>query len=96
MKLSLNIAIVHGIFCLKELVWISIFCSPCSSPVDRKDDRRGGRGGDRQDRGRGRSGGPGTSGQTKGSSRRAPPERRIFVSNIPFEMKWQEIKDMFR
>merc|ERR1712223_411946 len=66
------------------------------SPVDRKDDRRGGRGGDRQDRGRGRSGGPGTSGQTKGSSRRAPPERRIFVSNIPFEMKWQEIKDMFR
>ena len=72
-----------------------LFSSSFSSPVDRKDDRRGGRGGDRQDRGRGRSGGPGTSG-TKGSSRRAPPERRIFVSNIPFEMKWQEIKDMFR
>ena len=68
-----------------------------SSPVDRKDDRRGGgrSGGDRADRG-GRRGGAGTSAQAKGSSRRAPPERRIFVSNIPFEMKWQEIKDMFR
>ena len=31
-----------------------------------------------------------------GSSRRAPQERRIFVSNVPFEMKWQEVKDMFR
>ena len=30
------------------------------------------------------------------TSRRAPPERRIFVSNIPFEMKWQEVKDLFR
>jgi RNA recognition motif-containing protein len=23
-------------------------------------------------------------------------DRRVFVSNIPFEMKWQEVKDMFR
>ena len=28
--------------------------------------------------------------------RRAPVERRIFVSNISYEMKWQEIKDLFR
>ena len=28
--------------------------------------------------------------------RRAPPERRVFISNIPFDMKWQEVKDMFR
>jgi len=55
------------------------------SPVnDRKE------GGGRRDRNR-RSG----FGQA-GKGRRAPPERRIFISNIPFEMKWQEVKDMFR
>ncbi len=39
-----------------------------------------------------RSGG----GNPRPDSKRAPPERRIFVSNIPYEMKWQEVKDMFR
>lgn len=32
----------------------------------------------------------------KSGARRAPPERRVFVSNIPFDMKWQELKDLFR
>ncbi len=36
------------------------------------------------------------SGQPRSDSKRAPPERRVFVSNIPYEMKWQEVKDMFR
>ena len=40
------------------------------------------RGGDR--RGRGRGGGGGSEG------------RRVFVSNIPYELKWQDIKDVFR
>jgi len=38
----------------------------------------------------------GAKGGGGGGSRRCPPERRIFVSNIPFEMKWQEVKDLFR
>ena len=29
-------------------------------------------------------------------TKKGPPERRIFVSNLPFEMKWQEVKDLFR
>ncbi len=37
-----------------------------------------------------------SSGHPRPDSKRAPPERRIFVSNIPYEMKWQEVKDMFR
>eukprot|EP00096_Caligus_rogercresseyi_P012265 TRINITY_DN507_c0_g1_i1.p1 TRINITY_DN507_c0_g1~~TRINITY_DN507_c0_g1_i1.p1 ORF type:complete len:532 (+),score=150.78 TRINITY_DN507_c0_g1_i1:98-1597(+) len=53
---------------------------------DRRRDRRVG--------GRGGGGGEGSGG--KPTLRRAPPERRVFVSNFPFEMKWQEIKDMFR
>jgi RNA recognition motif-containing protein len=60
---------------------------------DRKDDRR------RDSSGARRSGGPGGFvNRPKGGNnpRRAPPERRIFVSNIPFEMKWQEVKDLFR
>jgi len=59
------------------------------SPIDRKD---GGGGGGRRGGDRGRRSGFGSAGK----GRRAPPERRIFVSNIPFEMKWQEVKDMFR
>jgi len=65
---------------------------------DRSPDRR-----DRRDsrgpRGSSSFGGRGKSGGGGGNSsntRRAPPERRIFVSNIPFEMKWQEVKDLFR
>ena len=29
-------------------------------------------------------------------TRRGPPDGRIFVSNLPFEMKWQEVKDLFK
>ena len=39
-----------------------------------------------------RQAGAGAGGKTK----RGPPDRRIFVSNLPFEMKWQEVKDLFR
>jgi len=63
---------------------------------DRSPDRR-----DRRDSsGPKKSGGSrfqsGAKGGGGGGSRRCPPERRIFVSNIPFEMKWQEVKDLFR
>ena len=47
----------------------------------------------RRDRGRRGGGGGGGGG---GSGAKAPVERRVFVSNIPFEMKWQEVKDLFR
>ena len=26
----------------------------------------------------------------------AAPDHRVFISNIPFQMKWQEVEDMFR
>ena len=29
-------------------------------------------------------------------TKKGPPEKRVFVSNLPFEMKWQEGKDLFR
>ncbi|XP_046408467.1 heterogeneous nuclear ribonucleoprotein M-like [Ischnura elegans] len=28
--------------------------------------------------------------------RRAPADRRIYISNIPYEFRWQELKDLFR
>ena len=28
--------------------------------------------------------------------RRGRPERRVYVSNIPFDFRWQELKDLFR
>ena len=31
-----------------------------------------------------------------GGGRRAGPDKRIFVSNLPFEIKWQDVKDLFR
>lgn len=52
------------------------------SPLDRDRKRRVGPGG--------------IGGGNKSGGRRAPPECRVFVSNIPFDMKWQELKDMFR
>ena len=33
---------------------------------------------------------------TKMIIRTGPPDGRIFVSNLPFEMKWQEVKDLFK
>ncbi|XP_040580341.1 myelin expression factor 2 isoform X1 [Lepeophtheirus salmonis] len=50
----------------------------------------------RDDRKRDRRSGRGDGGGSGKPLRRAPPERRVFISNFPFEMKWQEIKDMFR
>jgi len=47
---------------------------------------------DRSPRRNDRRGGGGSERKTK----KGPPERRIFVSNLPFEMKWQEVKDLFR
>ena len=66
-----------------------------SESRDRSPDRR-----DRRDHSRSGgpsrfSGGGGAKPPTSGA-RRAPPERRVFISNIPFEMKWQEVKDLFR
>ncbi|KAK7083126.1 hypothetical protein SK128_018924 [Halocaridina rubra] len=34
--------------------------------------------------------------RTTGGGRRAPAERRVYVSNIPYEYKWQDLKDLFR
>lgn len=30
------------------------------------------------------------------SSTRLPPYNRVFVQNIPYEQKWQNLKDLFR
>jgi len=35
-------------------------------------------------------------GRQERKTKRGPPEKRVFVSNLPFEMKWQEVKDLFR
>ena len=32
----------------------------------------------------------------KRKTRRGPPDGRIFVSNLSFEKKWQEVKDLFK
>jgi len=29
-------------------------------------------------------------------SRKGPPEKRVYISNVPYETKWQEIKDLFK
>jgi len=42
-----------------------------------------------------RSGGGG-GGDGGRKTRKGPAEKRIFVSNLPYEMKWQEVKDLFR
>lgn len=34
--------------------------------------------------------------KSSSGGRRAPAERRIYVSNIPYEYKWQDLKDLFR
>jgi RNA recognition motif-containing protein len=28
--------------------------------------------------------------------RGAPMERRVYISNIPYEYRWQDLKDLFR
>ncbi|KAG8226989.1 hypothetical protein J437_LFUL000294 [Ladona fulva] len=74
------------------------------SPIksDRNEDDRGDRGrerdrarrGERQSRFQPRSSSGGRSRDRGG--RRAPADRRIYVSNIPYEFRWQELKDLFR
>jgi len=49
--------------------------------------------GDR-DRSPRRSGGMNDSGRTR--MKRGPVERRIFINNLPYESKWQDVKDLFR
>jgi RNA recognition motif-containing protein len=44
-----------------------------------------------------RSGGGGPGARVdQGKMRKGPADKRIFVSNLPYEMKWQEVKDLFR
>ena len=40
-----------------------------------------------------RRGGGGGGG---GSLRKGPADRRVFLNNLPFEAKWQDLKDLFR
>ncbi|XP_053595847.1 myelin expression factor 2 [Microplitis demolitor] len=47
-----------------------------------------------RDRSRERSGGGGGGGG--GSGGRRISERRIYVSNIPYDFRWQDLKDLFR
>jgi len=41
---------------------------------------------------------PRRSGMNEGRTRmkKGPVERRIFINNLPYESKWQEVKDLFR
>ena len=48
----------------------------------------------RRDR-RSGGGGPGAR-PDLGKMRKGPADKRIFISNLPYEMKWQEVKDLFR
>lgn len=40
-----------------------------------------------------RSGGGASNGQRL---RRGPADKRVFLNNLPFEAKWQDVKDLFR
>ena len=42
-----------------------------------------------------RSGGGGGGGSS-GTLRKGPADRRVFLNNLPFEAKWQDLKDLFR
>lgn len=85
-------------------------CKLCfRSPMrdDRGRDRERSRRGDRPSRfsagGGGGSGGGGGGGNfrdrspMRGDRRRGgPSDRRVYVSNIAYEFRWQELKDLFR
>lgn len=43
---------------------------------------------------RGGGGGGGSGGG--GGGGRSGPDSRVYVSNLPYEMKWQDVKDLFR
>ncbi|XP_078697935.1 myelin expression factor 2-like isoform X6 [Branchiostoma floridae x Branchiostoma belcheri] len=71
------------------------------SSGDRDNRSRGGR--DRRDRDRdrryqpyGREGRGGGGGGRGSRGHGQDPERTVYISNIPYEMKWQDIKDLFR
>ncbi|XP_042204170.1 heterogeneous nuclear ribonucleoprotein M-like isoform X2 [Homarus americanus] len=68
------------------------------SPVDddsRDMDGENDRGGDRGDRNRRMDRGRRTE-RSRGGSKRGSADTRIYVSNIPYEYKWQDLKDLFR
>ena len=48
------------------------------------------------DRGRSRSPRRDRGDKPGRKTKRGPPEKRVFISNLPFDMKWQEVKDLFR
>ena len=50
----------------------------------------------KMDRGRSRSPRRDRGDRKERKTKRGPPEKRVFVSNLPFDMKWQEVKDLFR
>ncbi|XP_046664465.1 myelin expression factor 2 isoform X2 [Homalodisca vitripennis] len=65
-------------------------------------DRERSRRGDRPSRFSGGPGGGGGGGgfrdrsPIRGDRRRGPSDRRVYVSNIAYEFRWQELKDLFR
>ncbi|XP_071546823.1 myelin expression factor 2 isoform X2 [Panulirus ornatus] len=66
------------------------------SPADEDSRDRDGeneRGGDRD---RSRRGDRRRSDRPRGGAKRGSAETRVYVSNIPYEYKWQDLKDLFR
>uniref|UniRef100_A0A1B6D7G4 RRM domain-containing protein n=1 Tax=Clastoptera arizonana TaxID=38151 RepID=A0A1B6D7G4_9HEMI len=65
---------------------------------DRNRDRDRSRRGDRPSRfsGGGAGGGFRDRSPIRDRSRKAPSDRRVYVSNIAYEYRWQELKDLFR
>lgn len=57
--------------------------------------KEGGRGGNRN-RGAGGGGGRGRSRSPLGAASGSRASRRVYVANIPFDVKWNELKDLFR
>ncbi|KAF4528842.1 hypothetical protein B566_EDAN014561, partial [Ephemera danica] len=93
-------------FSVFPVVWtptlasISEFWSPYRRTSDMHEDGSGRsrerdrhRRGDRPSRFQDRS----PSGERERGGRRGPPsERRVYISNIPYEYRWQDLKDLFR
>merc|ERR1719312_1230506 len=50
---------------------------------------------ERSPRRRDRRSGGGSTGNS-GKLRSGPPEKRVFINNLPFEAKWQDVKDLFK
>lgn len=63
---------------------------------DRSRDRERSRRGDRPSRFSGGSGNFRDRSPVRDRTRKAPSDRRVYVSNIAYEYRWQELKDLFR